>query len=417
MANFKPGDSVLFQRGDTWELATGGEANSLNIYGINGSSGNEITFSSFGTGARPIFDATNNGSGVAWRGVISFRNVSYIIFSGIKVYNSSENAIDICSWDSPCDDSCTYVTVQDCEVDTIRRSAFQGVYVGHGSAAAGAQTVNNITFTENIVHGSGHNCIRFQNVQNSEISKNTVYDCSHVGIDFNWESGWDSYSSNNVSILYNDISDSGTGIYPNHLDNSEIAYNIIYDSIDDAGKSGGINLKGETANKANGPDGLTIYSNIIWDIDACSSGCSETSAIYYGYDQNLDIYNNTLYSNYRSCKDAGNHDTINYTNNLAYASSQSGCEADYPSDPQFVNPGADNFKLQSTSPVIDQGSDLGNGLSYGILPGSTFGVGGTVTRVDQDHFGSGWEIGAYVFYDESAEAPDPPTGLTIISPP
>ena len=54
-------------------------------------------------------------------------------------------------------------------------------------------------------------------------------------------------------------------------------------------------------------------------------------------------------------------------------------------DPQFNNVASDDFGLSPNSPCIDTGTDLGDDLFYSF------------TGDNQDRFGRGWEIGAYVF--------------------
>lgn len=57
-----------------------------------------------------------------------------------------------------------------------------------------------------------------------------------------------------------------------------------------------------------------------------------------------------------------------------------------------------DFTLQSTSPCIDKGTNLGSPYDQGLNPASIWPS--NVSMLDQDNFGSGWEIGAFV-YDNS----------------
>jgi hypothetical protein len=69
------------------------------------------------------------------------------------------------------------------------------------------------------------------------------------------------------------------------------------------------------------------------------------------------------------------------------------------SDPKLVNEAAlssgGNYALLSGSPAIDSGTNLGSAYQQGLLPASTWPGG--VVEGNQNSFGMGWEMGAYVF--------------------
>lgn len=75
-------DSVLFKCGETWSGS--GANNRLYFSGLNGSSGHNITFGKYGTGANPIINRTDSYS-------IEFASCSYIIFDGINGTNCVRN--------------------------------------------------------------------------------------------------------------------------------------------------------------------------------------------------------------------------------------------------------------------------------------------------------------------------------------
>jgi len=64
-------------------------------------------------------------------------------------------------------------------------------------------------------------------------------------------------------------------------------------------------------------------------------------------------------------------------------------------DPKFVDAANDDFSLLATSPCIDTGVDLGAAFDDGLASDSSWPD--SVSTEDQDLWGSGWEIGAYVF--------------------
>jgi len=63
-------------------------------------------------------------------------------------------------------------------------------------------------------------------------------------------------------------------------------------------------------------------------------------------------------------------------------------------DPLYTNPSAPDFTLQSGSPAIDNGADLGVAYDDALKAGSSWPD--SVVTADQDLYGVGWEIGAYV---------------------
>ena len=78
-------------------------------------------------------------------------------------------------------------------------------------------------------------------------------------------------------------------------------------------------------------------------------------------------------------------------------------------NPVFVSAGSD-FALQSTSPAIDTGTNLGSDYDDAIMPGSSWPS--SVTTIDQDLRGSGWEIGAYVYPVPQAPTIGTPSALS-----
>jgi len=72
------------------------------------------------------------------------------------------------------------------------------------------------------------------------------------------------------------------------------------------------------------------------------------------------------------------------------------------------NKPAPYYTLNAGSPAVDNGSDLGDGLYYGLDPSSSWPD--SVTEVDQDDYGVGWEIGAYIY-----EPPPPAENSPAIS--
>ena len=64
-------------------------------------------------------------------------------------------------------------------------------------------------------------------------------------------------------------------------------------------------------------------------------------------------------------------------------------------DPLFNNPAKGDFALRSVSPAIDAGAKLGTIFEYGLHPETIWTE--NIKLVNQNSYGRGWEIGAYVY--------------------
>lgn len=84
-------------------------------------------------------------------------------------------------------------------------------------------------------------------------------------------------------------------------------------------------------------------------------------------------------------------------------------------DPLLVNASAGNFTLSSSSPAIDAGANLGSIYQLGLASSSTWPSG--VVTLNQNSYGSGWDIGAYVSTQTSTPsvAMTAPANLATVS--
>lgn len=85
------------------------------------------------------------------------------------------------------------------------------------------------------------------------------------------------------------------------------------------------------------------------------------------------------------------------------------------SDPKYNAPGSNDLTLQSSSPAIDAGENLGASYDDGLDPSSSWPS--SVVTLNQGDYGSGWEIGAFIYKSGAGAPPGAPTGLTIIEVP
>jgi len=140
-------------------------------------------------------------------------------------------------------------------------------------------------------------------------------------------------------------------------------------------------------------DGIKIKNNIQINgyvghkcADINSSGYSNNEWMYNQYYSVANGLNDTW-----NC--SGGHG-VTFSNNLT-------------TDPGLKlsgdKPGPYYEVIDSNSNCVDAGVVLDNDRLWGILPGSTWND--SITYVDQDNYGSGWEIGAYVYDDGSVLSP------------
>ncbi|TBR58676.1 hypothetical protein B4U84_22545 [Westiellopsis prolifica IICB1] len=240
---------------------------------------------------------------------------------------------------------------------------------------------------------------KFHNFTGAGIAAN---DADYLTIEKNVVSGnawYSSHGTSGISLIWNRNSDNNTSDYK-----MIIKDNIVYDNQSlipwiGSGKIGeghGIILDTSdgTDNRSQPYQGKTLVANNT----VYNNG---GHAIVAFQNSNVDIVNNTTYQNSRNSytngeiaalhsKNVRGYNNIMYARpdrkanliwdsknvtfdyNLAYNSSQF-MSSDNPNagnlqnilgyDPQFVDPSRGNFTLQSTSPAIDVGSNIFNGVS------------------------------------------------------
>lgn len=375
MAIFEAGDHILFKGGDTWNVGANGEESLLinNVTGANAN--NRVTFGAYGTGNRPIF--TGNGD---FRGQIVVMGTSrWINIDGLHLTSSSRsNLMGI----SPGTGGVIAegIRISNCEFDNP----------GSGTAIEvenqGSQgNTTNIVVNSCIFHDCSHDGVRFSSgMTNSSVINSIFYDSGHNSIDFYDPGG--TPKSDNMSVTGNTIYNSQQGIYMPACDNSLIADNDIYNSKDPQnwGYTTGIKVE---AGRHSGPINVTIRNNRIWDVDAGTG----TYALWVTDTSNLKVWNNTVYSCANTFLNIGNSNAY-IQNNLAYANTGTTASMrNYSFDPLFVNAANGDFHLQSNSPCIDQGIDVGLPF-HGLAP----------------------DLGAYEYVTDDGP-PNPPTGLKVSS--
>ena len=87
--------------------------------------------------------------------------------------------------------------------------------------------------------------------------------------------------------------------------------------------------------------------------------------------------------------------------NLAMFNKLSGVSGNLNADPLFVNTSGDQLWLQGGSPAIDEGTNLGSPYNFALLPSSVWP--NSVVTGNQNSYGTGWEVGAYIFTGQTVQ--------------
>ena len=502
---FNPGDSVLFNRGDTWR-------EQLRIPS-SGSNGNPITFGAYGTGALPIISGANLEKGWVTEVVGSF--TAYYVATSTQPKQVFENGTRYTSvsakasltpgsfwWDSA--DGRVYVrtsgdnspggyTIEASQRDyavyaflksyvtlsnlQTQEANVNGVYM-FGTGATGLLVTdllsqNNFTYgirleqasnstvraTTIAYNGAGgvsvvdtptmlfdkltahHNslltdtdttagikadginttnltiqyCVSYFNglgvgstgARGAGIWADTIGTGLTVQYNLTYSnnfSGISAEADSSVKILYNiSYSNGWTGI-GNNSGGGHIANNLIYGNVSYGNVNAGFSIYGDGSSGgcANNTVSNNLFlNNTVRDLQA-NTGCNNDGVLGSG---NVYTYNGfgTQRANFIEWG-SGNFLSTYAAFDTAYGSATHSLT----SDPAFTNAGAGNFTLSSGSPAIDAGLNPGSIYQNALLPTSSWP--GSVATDNQNSYGAGWEIGAFVF---NPSRPAPPADVTI----
>jgi hypothetical protein len=349
----------------------------------SGSSGKYITLSAY-PGESVTIDA--NGKVGSWDGAVHVNSANWIRIVGFNVINSGWNGIMISDFSGG---SPSNIYIQNNTIHAIKRS---GLY---------AEDASYITYDGNTVYdtqqagssgGQQNENVNIIRTNNFEIKNNRVYGCP------NYESIDVKEGSSYGSIHHNDISGAhSAGIYIDaqgrDSQNIEIYNNKVHDSLESGARGiaigvensgsaknmkvynnivhnmGAIGIVPGTSYSAGAVDNIAVVNNVVYD-NGQSDGWGGGIIVEYGSATNMVLRNNIAYGNHGRGDIVGNGHTVQ-DHNLPIGV-----------NPLFVNPGSDNFHLQSGSPAINAGS------SIQFVP--SFDMDGS-TRPQ----GTGYDIGAY----------------------
>ena len=349
-------------------------------------------------------------------------DISYSYFHGIWVWHSTMDS--------------TYGVIQNCTVsyngatginlaDHARYWTIQNNTVHHNCALS---VVNLYTAGIRLV---GDGTVSNITIQNNQVYSNGLGQAASIGAGV-----WiDTQSQNNI-VRWNNV-------YGNQFDNIRIEIssdNQVYCNIASGSiAASGISVTGRTGTPISG---VVVYNNTSYGNHV--SGLQAWGDLTAGSIVNNTFKNNISVGNGTFQLDAaggGENDGSDgsgnvYTYNDFGAQSPSfiqwgfgnyestytawetatgncvttGCSHSVEAAPTFANSSAGQFWLTSGSPGIDSGATLGSPFNIGLMPGSAWP--NSVVTGDQNAFGSGWEIGAFIYVPAG---PAPPTNLQTVA--
>jgi hypothetical protein len=143
--------------------------------------------------------------------------------------------------------------------------------------------------------------------------------------------------------------------------------------------------------RANNSNGNTFKNNICSVSGGGQKGLFTQGVTADTWDNNLVYASNAapLYS----------WNGTTYASAAALYSATGQGQYDINQNPLFVSTSTNNFALSSSSPAIDTGLNLGSPYEYGLDLASTWPS--NIILDNQNSFGSGWNIGAYVYTQTS----------------
>jgi len=362
--NLLPGDSLLLKRGSVWTGPLKAK--------WNGTASNPILISAYGTGNLPhIHNTDSTGEVVQITG-------SYQIIENLEVSNNPPPADSGCIFNgkpTPVGWRVGFALKSSSSYNTIRNSKSY-----------------NHTAGIHIASGSNHN-----KILNNELVKNTYMSVLTVGGDDDGGAAGIILNGDDNEIAYNYFADNNACTYDygpdgisievfkahnniihhnrafNDLSFAEhggdasrktedttIAYNLYVNTMAEGGNF--VNVRG--SGQAWGPTLRTkVYNNVAYITSTtgsqgviCSAGCDSSI---------LNLKNNIIVSNWKGIyADAPFDEGYNIIWNTTHTWFQTQgnwtlSPTSKKTDPKFVNPAANDFHLQSTSPAINAGTNVG----------------------------------------------------------
>jgi len=450
--SFATGDDVYFKSGDTWNLSvwpgqlaidwsgTVSDRATVGAYFMDG--GNEVVGVS---GNKPIFNGNDVGPliGNSYAGIIQVNDQNYVDVENLRVINSEGVGIGFADT--------SYARILDNDISNAFR---QGILLNRSDN--GLIQGNTVTDTARIwpelnigIPGAHWPAalsimgIGSENVVDNVVRGNTVYENYGEGIGI-FQGPKDTLIENN--IVY---ANRALGIYTDASPGNIIRGNLVYGTTDPTfwrngvTQGGGIGVNDEAASNRPISENNKIYNNLVaYTSDGIQLATHDPASVL----RDTDVYNNILIDNLVGIRSYGSGPYENSTirNNLVWAISPgavpfagnanmtpaNGMTIEnnlWSTAPQNVASGAgdvigvpslfkttgwrsmtggdltyQDFTLTPGSLGIDQGVDVASYVDYGLDPALAWP---SVDTLDQNSYGSGGEIGAFVYVPSSNQAP------------
>ena len=339
---FLPGDVVHFKHGSSW---TGGL-----VIDDSGLEGSPITFTTYGTGSRPVF--SNPGGAGSWTKAVTIR-ASWVVLEGILVRDAHEAGVAI-------PDDSDHNVVRDVEVTNVGIGA--SVY---GDSNLVTQSyLHDLHMEVNTPGGDddyGAVAVVLSGLGN-EVSYNRMLNCIAPSYDYDggavewWGTADGSYVHHNWAKGNNGFFEVGRG----SARNTVVAYNVAVDN----GDFFYIHFRDQFGSVV---EDFRIENNTIVER---SNGQSRW--MVFGFSDNPTSTTLLMRNNIISVSGfQGVANTWGFTHennlydlhNVSQGSFSLG-PGEFSADPLFANPLADDFHLKAGTRAIDSGLALGHGLDF-----------------------------------------------------
>ena len=401
---FKPGDSILFKRGDKWT-----SGNNLQIT-QGGATDQPLTIGAYGTGNKPVFyggthiicttdgigyitvqdirvEKAGTGSSLYFRA----NNMNNITISRVEVIGSEQNAIFLASVSG--------YLIEDCYVDYAANS---GIVI-YGSTTT--PPINNGIIRNNLIEGSGGNdCFTLHKDGNGNdigshhlLIKNVGHNCGEQAFDITAgkdiilrdNEGYDNadssiiigHSAENVWIdRFYSHDERQMGIIITEAINSKVTNSIFYKAgyhqIQVGSASGTVNTEIYNNIFVHGPDSTgsildisyPTTNKVVFKNNIIMSMQYDQPARYVRYlggatpNNTNSVFSNNIWWRPDGAATGDNRMWYDGTDVHTFDWWQTLYPTEKLADPQVVDITNGNLKLQSTSPAIDTGANTG--LTY-----------------------------------------------------
>jgi len=341
LGNLRPGDNVLFQRGGIWY-------EELDLQGVNGTASARITFGNYGTGNLPIIDGGGTKSGTSVNGgrqwCIGGNNskMSYITIDGFECRYASNYGIaffDVYGGSAG-------IIVQNSYIHDIGDGDYGYhnalMYADYGRNADGTKFLNN-----RVGNCYVHNCVQIHGDLGSPlIQGNEVWGGSHGHIDVKDVVG--ARIDGNIVHDGQTINSNIAAFYiESNITTSDVTWtrNVVYGNI----LGVAFQCQNEGAPISCYAYNNTVYTNTLQQ--GTYGGTSVGGAVSFTVKNNIFDTPNP--------RGGGGYVSWDYNDNVQASTFGS---HDMRVNPLYVSASGLNFHLQSGSPVIGAGTNVG--LTY-----------------------------------------------------